>query len=115
MRNGPLLCLKWVGQKMKSKKKPVTILMTIHEANELLMKKKDSHGNCIPKPVCISEYTKNMSGVDISDQYMAYHVALRKSMKWSRKLLFHLFNMIILNSLSSQPETWEKNGQTGLH
>ena len=98
MRNGPLLCLKWVGQKMKSKKKPVTILTTIHEANELLTKKKDSHGNRIPKPVCISEYTKNMSGVDISDQYMAYHVALRKSMKWSRKLLFHLFNMIILNS-----------------
>ena len=98
MRNGPLLCLKWVGQKMKSKKKPVTILTTIHEANELLTKKKDSHGNRIPKPVCIFEYTKNMSGVDISDQYMAYHVALRKSMKWSRKLFFHLFNMIILNS-----------------
>ena len=39
-----------------------------------------------------------MSGVDISDQYMAYHVALQKSMKWSRKLFFHLFNMIILNS-----------------
>ena len=51
-----------------------------------------------PKPLCIYEYTKNMSGVDISDQYMAYHVALRKSMKWSRKLFFHLFNMIILNS-----------------
>ena len=93
MRNGPLLCLKWVGQKMKSKKNPVTILTTIHEANELLMKKKkDSHGNCIPKSVCISEYTKNMSSVDISDQYMASHVALRKSMKWSRKLFFHLFN-----------------------
>ena len=40
MRNGPLLCLKWVGQKMKSMKKPVTILTTIHEANEVLTKKK---------------------------------------------------------------------------
>ena len=39
-----------------------------------------------------------MSGVDISDQYMSYHVALRKSMKWSRKLFFHLFNMVVLNS-----------------
>ena len=98
MRNGPLLCLKWVGQKMKSKKKPVTILTMIHEANEVLTKKKDSHGHRLPKPLCIYEYTKNMSGVDISDQYMAYHVALRKSMKWSRKLFFHLFDMIILNS-----------------
>lgn len=98
MRNGPLLCLKWIGEKKKCKKKPVTILTTIHAANELLTKKKDKHGNRVPKPVCIYEYTKYMSGVDISDQYMAYHVALRKSMKWSRKLFFHLFNMVILNS-----------------
>ena len=39
-----------------------------------------------------------MSGVDISDQYLSHHVALRKSMKWSQKLFFHLFNMIVLNS-----------------
>ena len=79
-------------------KKPVTILTMIHEANEVLTRKKDSHGHRLPKPLCIYEYTKNMSGVDISEQYMAYHAALRKSMKWSRKLFFHLFNMIILNS-----------------
>ena len=98
LRNGPILCLKWSGEKKKSKKKPVTILSTIHEATELLTKKKDSHGNRIPKPVPIYEYTKYMSGVDLSDQYMSFHVALRKSMKWSRKLFFHLFNMVILNS-----------------
>ena len=57
----------------------------------------DAHGNKIPKPVCIHDYTKNMSGVDISDQYMAFYVALRKSMKWFWKLFFHMFNMIILN------------------
>ena len=39
-----------------------------------------------------------MSGVDISDQYMSFHVALRKSMKWSCKLFFHLFNMVIHTS-----------------
>ena len=99
MRNGPLLCLKWSGPKKKAKaKKPVTMLTTIHSADELLTKKKDSHGNRIPKPVCIYQYTKKMSGVDISDQYLSHHVALRKSMKWSRKLFFHMFNMVMLNS-----------------
>ena len=98
LRSGPILCLKWSGEKKKSTKKPVTVLSTIHEANELLTKKKDAHGNRIPKPVAVYQYTKNMSGVDISDQYMSFHVALRKSMKWSRKLFFHLFNMLILNS-----------------
>ena len=97
-RNGPMLCLKWSGEKKKSTQKPVTILSTIHQATELLTKKKDAHGNRIPKPVSIFQYTQNMSGVDISDQYMSFHVSLRKSMKWSRKLFFHLFNMVILNS-----------------
>ena len=81
----------------KSKKKPVTILSTIHAAKEVLTKKKDSHGNHITKPLCIQEYTQNMSGVDISDQYMAFHANLCKSMKWSWKLFFHLFNMLWLN------------------
>ena len=98
LRNGPLLCLKWSGEKKKSTKKPVTILSMIHEASELLTRKKDAHGNRIPKPVAIHQYTQNMAGVDISDQYMSFHVALRKSMKWSRKLFFHFLNMVILNA-----------------
>ena len=98
MRNGPLLCLKWSGEKKKAKKNPVTMLSTIHNANEMLTKKKDAHGNRLPKPVCIHQYTQNMSGVDISDQYMSFHLALRKSMKWWRKLFFHMMNMTILNA-----------------
>ena len=98
LRNEPLLCLKRRDPKSKSKKKPVTILSTIHQATEVLTKKKDSHGNHILKPLCIQQYTQNMSGVDISDQYMAFHVSLCKSMKWSRKLFFHLFNMLLLNA-----------------
>ena len=29
---------------------------------------------------------------------MSFHVSLQKNMKWSRKLFFHLLNMLILNS-----------------
>ena len=54
----------------------------IHDAQEMLTTKKDSHGNRLPKPQIIFEYTKNMSGVDLSDQYMAFHMSMRKSMKW---------------------------------
>ena len=70
----------------------------IHEANEVLTTKKDKHGNRLPKPEAIFEYTKYMSGVDLSDQYMAFHMNLLKSMKWWRKLFFHLFNMVLLNA-----------------
>ena len=73
-------------------------MSAIHAAKEVLTKKRDSHGNCIAKPLCIQEYTQNMSGVDISDQYMAFHVNLHKSMKWPQKLFSHLFNMLLLNA-----------------
>ena len=49
LQNGPVLYLKWKGPKSKMKKKPVTLLSTIHDATELLTKKKDPHGNRIPK------------------------------------------------------------------
>ena len=38
-----------------------------------------------------------MGGVDLSDQLLNYYSFLRKCMKWSRKLLIHLFNSVILN------------------
>ena len=98
LRNGPLLCLRWKGQKTKSNKKPVTLITNIHDAQELLRTKKDSHGNRLPKPQIIFEYTKNMLDVDLSDQYMTFHMSIRKSKKWWRKLFFHIMNMILLNA-----------------
>ena len=37
-------------------------------------------------------------GVDLSDQLLNYFSFLRKSTKWSRKLLIHLINLVILNA-----------------
>ena len=39
-----------------------------------------------------------MGGVDLSDQLLNYFSFLRRSTKWSRKLLIHLFNLVILNA-----------------
>ena len=39
-----------------------------------------------------------MGGVDLSDQLLNYYSFLRKSMKWSGKLLIHLFNLLIFNA-----------------
>ena len=98
LRSGPMLCLQWSGKKKEINKKACYNSFHNSRSNGTSHQKTDAYGNRIPKPVPIYEYTKKMSGVDISDQYMSFHVALRKSMKWSRKLFFHLFNMVILNS-----------------
>ena len=84
--------------KNPKQQKPVTVISTIHDAQEMLTTQKDSHGNRLPKPQIIFEYTKNMSGIDLSDQYMAFHMSMRKSLKRWRKLFFHIMNMILLNA-----------------
>ena len=82
-RNGPLLCLKW------REKKDVTMLTTIHEA---VIE--------IEKPEAVYYYCGRMGGVDLSDQLLYYYYFSfpRKGTKWSRKLLIHMFNLVILNA-----------------
>lgn len=91
-RQGPLLAIRWMD------KRPVTMLSTIHEAVEVPVKKRTWHGNIRTKPLLVVDYTNLMSGVDLSDQYLASYSFLKKSFKWWRKLLVHLFNMLLLNA-----------------
>ena len=39
-----------------------------------------------------------MGGVDLNDQLLTYYSFLQKSAKWSRKLIIHMFNMVVLNA-----------------
>ena len=91
-RNGPCLVLKWCD------KRSVTIISTIHKAEYVLTSKRDSHGNKIVKPKCIVDYTKNMAGVDLTDQYITNYNSKRKSNKWWHTLFFHQFNMLLFNA-----------------
>lgn len=91
-RNGPLLCFKW------HEKKSVVMLSTIHEAIMVETGKTDRLGNKIEKPEAVYYYCQRMGGTDLHDQLLNYYNFLRKSLKWSRKLLIHLFNMCLLNA-----------------
>ena len=95
-RNGPLLCLAW--KEKKKAKKNVTMLTTIHEAVMVETGKTDFFGNKkVEKPEAVYYYCGRMGGVDLSDQLLNYYSFLQKSMKWSRKLLIHQLNLLILN------------------
>lgn len=90
-RNESLLLFRWL------EKKPVTMLSSIHSAQMVETGKVNREGERIVKPSAIVDYCSLMGGVDLNDQLLTYYSFLRKSMKWSRKLLIHCFNMIILN------------------
>ena len=91
-RNRPCLVLKWCD------KRSVTIISTIHKAEYVLTSKRDPHGNQIVKPKCIVDYTKNMAGVDLADQYIMNYNSKRKSNKWWGTLFFLHFNMLLFNA-----------------
>ena len=87
-----MLCSKWW------EKKDVTMLSTIHKAVFVETGKTDREGKKIEKPEAAFYYCLRMGGVDLSDQLLNYFTFLRKSTKWLRKLLIHLFNLVILNA-----------------
>ena len=90
-RKEAMLAVKWRD------KRDVTVLTSIHSANEVITNKKNYKGDAVIKPEAIFLYNRYMSGVDLSDQYLESYGFLRRTVKWWRKLFIHLFNMLILN------------------
>ena len=86
-RNGELLCLKWCD------KHQVIVLTTIDDAIEVAWKH-DRHGNVQFKQKAFVEYTNNMWGCDLSDKLMTSYCMLHRSVKWWRKLFFHMLFVV---------------------
>ena len=55
-------------------------------------------GNKVEKPEVVYYYCGRMGCVDLSDQLLNYYSLLWKCTKWSRKLLIHQLNLLILNA-----------------
>ena len=84
-----LLCLKIFD------KRPVTMLSSKHHAVQSFVKN-NYRREPITKPVIIQDYNNFMGAVDNSDNLLCHYLSL-KSLKWYRKLLLHLVNMVVLN------------------
>ena len=55
-------------------------------------------GLVVTKSTCIADYTRLMGGVDLSDQLDQYYTLIRHTIKWWKKLFFHLLNLLIVNA-----------------
>lgn len=65
----------------------------------------NSYGKQQRKPKEISEYNLNMSGVDRADQLTSYYSCPRKSVRWYKKVIFHLLDVTVVNSFLIFRET----------
>ena len=52
----------------------------------------------IPRPIAIEKYNQFMGGVDKSDQYLAYHNVLRKTIRYWKTLFYHMIDVAVVNA-----------------
>ena len=88
-----MLAIRWVDRK------PVLMLSTVHEGKIVEMdKRKRGTEENVKKPDAILDYNINMRLVDKCDMQIGEIDCVRKSVKWYKKVFFHLMDMCVLNA-----------------
>jgi hypothetical protein len=80
-------------------KRSVRMISTIHDSKQINTEKTDRKtSEEINKPNCIVQYNKYLNGVDCADQYLSYYSIVRKTVKWSKKVVLFLLSCALFNS-----------------
>ena len=88
-RKGGVLCVRW-------KDKPDILMLTTTHLPE--MQRVVTRTGEKQKPTCNVDYSRYMKGVDHSDQMISYAPLHRRSIKWWKKLAFHLVSLAMVQA-----------------
>jgi hypothetical protein len=87
------MALKWQDRR------EVIMLSTLHKPRMVQTKKSDwKTQQVIKKPECVVDYNQNMGAVDKTYMQISFVESVRKTVKWYKKLFFHLMDLSILNA-----------------
>lgn len=89
-RKGKVIVTKWKD------KRDVTMISNCHKHEMITMTPR--RGEQKLKPKCVLDYNAHMSGIDRADQMMSYYSSPRKTVKWYRKVFFHLIDICLWNA-----------------
>lgn len=87
-------------------RKSASIISTIHSHEMVPIKPR--HGAIVMKPKSVADYNLYARGVDQADMMISYYSPQRKSMKWTKKVFFHLFMRAIKNSFDIRKSLYGK-------
>lgn len=89
-RKGSVLVTRWRDKRL------VTMISTRHkhEIKEIEGKR----GGKKMKPRCVVDYNCCMSGIDRADQMLSYYSTPRKTIRWYRKVFFHIVDICLWNA-----------------
>lgn len=89
-----LLALKWCD------KRNVHMLTSVYTGNQKETGNKHFQtGEPIIKPECIIQYNNKMGAVDKVDMQVSFVECARKSLKWYKKVFFHIIDLALYNAL----------------
>jgi len=75
------------------------MISAIPQATIVNTGRKDRETNMeIKKHYAVVQYNKFMKGIDTADQYFSYYSVLRKTVKWSKKVVLYLLNCALFNA-----------------
>ena len=81
------------------KDKRLARISTIHDATVVSTGRKDRKTNTeIKKPYAVVQYNKFIMGVDRTDPYLSCYSVMRKTVKWSKKVVMYLLNCALFNA-----------------
>ncbi|KAK7095548.1 hypothetical protein V1264_006938 [Littorina saxatilis] len=89
--DGKIVATKYHSTKM------VHLLSTVHGHTEAPIPDRRRRG-INKRPAVSTMYNRNMGGVDKQDQLIHPYDCARKSMKWTKKLFFHFFQVAAVNA-----------------
>lgn len=93
MNNGNLMLTKFHDRKI------VYLLSTIDRAENVPSGKTNpASGAPIHRPEVVVNYDKFMGGVDRSDQMVSYATFSARTLKWWKRVIFHVLSLAVLNS-----------------
>lgn len=78
-------------------KKEIYFLSAIHKAKVINTRKPDRHGNVV-RMLQLVDHNKYMGDVDRNDEMIGTYTCMRKSVKWTKKVAFHLIEEGLLNA-----------------
>ncbi|KAJ8961067.1 hypothetical protein NQ314_005997 [Rhamnusium bicolor] len=77
-------------------KREVLTISNMHKVQ--VVEVRNRNGTIAMKPNIVRDYNNGMSGVDKSDQMLSYYSALRKTIRWPKKMFLHILEMFIHNA-----------------
>ena len=77
-------------------KRDVCVISSAHVPT--MMNSVNRHGKSKRKPNVVHIYNNHMSGIDRSDQMLPYHSALRKTIRWYKKVGIHIMEIFLRNA-----------------